>query len=97
LLDGTCDIDQLMKITVEQKMPAVAMTDHGNLFGGKCLGMALRSTELHENDRQRHPAAKGRCNTGRTFRGSVWRRDARRTDNWARGLAPWVDQRSPRA
>ena len=33
LLDGACDIDQLMQITVEQKMPAVAMTDHGNLFG----------------------------------------------------------------
>ena len=33
LLDGACDIDQLMKIMVEQKMPAVAMTDHGNLFG----------------------------------------------------------------
>jgi DNA polymerase III subunit alpha len=33
LLDGACDIDQLMKITAEQKMPAVAMTDHGNLFG----------------------------------------------------------------
>ena len=33
LLDGACDIDQLMKITVEQKMPAVAITDHGNLFG----------------------------------------------------------------
>jgi DNA polymerase III subunit alpha len=33
LLDGACDIDQLMKIAVEQQMPAVAMTDHGNLFG----------------------------------------------------------------
>src|SRR5579862_3443148 len=33
LLDGACDIDQLMQIAVEQKMPAVAMTDHGNLFG----------------------------------------------------------------
>ncbi|HWB83431.1 MAG TPA: DNA polymerase III subunit alpha [Bryobacteraceae bacterium] len=33
LLDGACDIDQLMKIVAEQKMPAVAMTDHGNLFG----------------------------------------------------------------
>jgi hypothetical protein len=33
LLDGACDIDQLMKIVTEQKMPAVAMTDHGNLFG----------------------------------------------------------------
>jgi DNA polymerase III subunit alpha len=33
LLDGACDIDQLMALAVERKMPAVAMTDHGNLFG----------------------------------------------------------------
>ena len=33
LLDGACDIKKLMKIVAEQKMPAVAMTDHGNLFG----------------------------------------------------------------
>jgi DNA polymerase-3 subunit alpha len=33
LLDGACEIDQLMKIVAEQKMPAVGMTDHGNLFG----------------------------------------------------------------
>ncbi len=33
LLDGACEITQLMDLVVEQKMPAVAMTDHGNLFG----------------------------------------------------------------
>ena len=33
LLDGACEITQLMDVVVEQKMPAVAMTDHGNLFG----------------------------------------------------------------
>ena len=33
LLDGACEISQLMKLVAEQKMPAVAMTDHGNLFG----------------------------------------------------------------
>jgi DNA polymerase-3 subunit alpha len=33
LLDGACEISQLMKMVAEQKMPAVAMTDHGNLFG----------------------------------------------------------------
>jgi DNA polymerase-3 subunit alpha len=33
LLDGACEIGQLMKLVAEQKMPAVAMTDHGNLFG----------------------------------------------------------------
>src|ERR1700723_3816100 len=33
LLDGACEIEQLMDLVVEQKMPSVAMTDHGNLFG----------------------------------------------------------------
>lgn len=33
LLDGACEISQLMDVVAEQKMPAVAMTDHGNLFG----------------------------------------------------------------
>lgn len=33
LLDGACEIDQLMEVVAEQKMPAVGMTDHGNMFG----------------------------------------------------------------
>jgi len=33
LLDGACDIPQLMDLVQRQHMPAVAMTDHGNLFG----------------------------------------------------------------
>jgi DNA polymerase-3 subunit alpha len=33
LLDGACEISQLMSVAAEQKMPAIAMTDHGNLFG----------------------------------------------------------------
>ena len=33
LLDGACEISQLMDLVAQQKMPAVAMTDHGNLFG----------------------------------------------------------------
>ncbi len=33
LLDGACDIKQLMGTVQRQQMPAVAMTDHGNLFG----------------------------------------------------------------
>src|SRR5271166_6261100 len=33
LLDGACEITQLMDLVAQQKMPAVAMTDHGNLFG----------------------------------------------------------------
>jgi len=33
LLDGACRIDQLIKTAVQLKMPALAITDHGNMFG----------------------------------------------------------------
>src|SRR3989304_229826 len=33
LLDGTIRLDDLFKKAREYKMPAVAMTDHGNMFG----------------------------------------------------------------
>jgi len=33
LLDGACEISQLMTLAEEQKWPSIAMTDHGNLFG----------------------------------------------------------------
>ena len=33
LLDGACEISQMMQVVAEQNAPAIAMTDHGNLFG----------------------------------------------------------------
>src|SRR3972149_11773099 len=33
LLDGTIRLEELFKKAKEFKMPAVAMTDHGNMFG----------------------------------------------------------------
>ena len=33
LLDGACEIGRLMDRAAQLKMPAVAITDHGNLFG----------------------------------------------------------------
>ena len=33
LLDGACDHDTLAQTAAKYKMPAVAVTDHGNLFG----------------------------------------------------------------
>src|SRR5438128_9915375 len=33
LLDGACDIKKMMGVVERNQMPAVAMTDHGNLFG----------------------------------------------------------------
>ncbi len=47
LLDGACDIEQLMKTTVERKMPAVAMTDHGNLFGAVKFYNAAKAAGVH--------------------------------------------------
>lgn len=33
LLDGACRVDRMVNLAVEYGMPAVAITDHGNLFG----------------------------------------------------------------
>ena len=33
MLDGACDIERLVHRVKELEMPAVAMTDHGNIFG----------------------------------------------------------------
>ena len=47
LLDGACEISQLMKLASEQKMPAVAMTDHGNLFGAVEFYTGAREKGVH--------------------------------------------------
>src|SRR5580658_7689199 len=47
LLDGACEIDQLMEVVAEQKMPAVAMTDHGNLFGAVSFYNAAKAKGVH--------------------------------------------------
>src|SRR5271167_1575911 len=47
LLDGACEIDQLMDVVAAQKMPAVAMTDHGNLFGAVKFYNAAKAKNIH--------------------------------------------------
>ena len=47
LLDGACEISQLMDIVAEQKMPAVAMTDHGNLFGAVQFYNTAKAKGIH--------------------------------------------------
>src|SRR5579864_4965588 len=47
LLDGACEISKLMDLAVEQKMPAVAMTDHGNLFGAVEFYNAAKAKGVH--------------------------------------------------
>ena len=33
MLDGACEVERLVQRVKELDMPAVAMTDHGNIFG----------------------------------------------------------------
>jgi DNA polymerase-3 subunit alpha len=43
LLDGACSIPRLVDQAVEQKMPSVAITDHGNLFGAVKFAQAAEA------------------------------------------------------
>ncbi len=47
LLDGACEIGQLMDLVAAQQMPAVAMTDHGNLFGAVHFYNAAKAHGIH--------------------------------------------------
>jgi DNA polymerase-3 subunit alpha len=47
MLDGACEIGELMKMTSEMGMPAVAMTDHGNLFGAVEFYNNAKDTGVH--------------------------------------------------
>ncbi len=47
MLDGACEIGELMKMTSEMGMPAVAMTDHGNLFGAVEFYNKAKETGVH--------------------------------------------------
>ncbi len=42
LLDGACHIPRMMKIAEQQEWPALAITDHGNLFGAVSFYSAAR-------------------------------------------------------
>ncbi|MBI1788826.1 MAG: DNA polymerase III subunit alpha [Acidobacteria bacterium] len=47
LLDGACEIGQLMDLAAAQRMPAVAMTDHGNLFGAVQFYNTAKAKGIH--------------------------------------------------
>src|SRR6516165_8282701 len=42
MLDGACDVDKLVKRAKALNMPAVAVTDHGNIFGAANFYNAAR-------------------------------------------------------
>ncbi|MGJ5814180.1 DNA polymerase III subunit alpha [Paludibaculum fermentans] len=47
LLDGACEIGKLMKLAVKQNQPAVALTDHGNLFGAAEFYFKAKDNGVH--------------------------------------------------
>jgi len=47
LLDGACQIDQLIDLVSEQAMSAVAITDHGNLFGAVHFYHTAKAKGIH--------------------------------------------------
>jgi DNA polymerase-3 subunit alpha len=47
LLDGACEISQLMDTAAAQQMPAIAMTDHGNLFGAVQFYNTAKAKGIH--------------------------------------------------
>ena len=46
LLDGACSIPRLVEQAEKQKMPAVAITDHGNLFGAVKFAQAAKASGI---------------------------------------------------
>ena len=62
LLDGACRIDDLVKKAVELEMPAIALTDHGVMYGSmefylKCKKAGIKplvGNEMYVATRSRH-------------------------------------------
>ena len=53
LLDGAIRMKELMKKAVELEMPAVAITDHGNLYGAIEFYQAARESGIKADHRLR--------------------------------------------
>ncbi len=43
LLDGACDLEEVVDEAARRKMPAVAVTDHGNLFAAESFYHAAKT------------------------------------------------------
>src|ERR1051325_9609628 len=46
LLDGAAQLEKLVKKAKDLKFPAIALTDHGNLFGGIDFYLAAQKTGI---------------------------------------------------
>ncbi len=55
LLDGACDLERLVLRAKELKMPAIAITDHGNLFGAVEIHRILKKQRKEGDERTLNP------------------------------------------
>ena len=80
LLDGACDVEEVVDEAARRKMPAVAVTDHGNLFAAEsfyhaaktrgvkpiigCEVYVAKGNRLDRGDAPQREAANGSSNIG---------------------------------
>ena len=46
MLDGACRVDKIIAMAKKYEMPAVAITDHGNMFGAIDFYMKAKKDQL---------------------------------------------------
>ena len=59
LLDGACHLDELVEQAVKFQMPALAITDHGNMFGAVAFHDACTSLGFAACDDHNAPGSTG--------------------------------------
>ena len=55
LLDGAASVKKLFKKAAADKMPAIAITDHGNMFGAFEFVKEERNEEVTDNSNTYYP------------------------------------------
>src|SRR6202051_1968061 len=88
LLDGACDLEEVVDEAARRKMPAVAVTDHGNLFAAESFYQTAKTRGVKPIIGCEVYVAKG----SRLDRGEASQRDA--ANGHASGAASEPGQRS---
>ena len=61
LLDGAIQVKKMVAKAVEFEMPALALTDHGNLFGAIHFYLAAKKAGIKRGD---EVITRGKCKPG---------------------------------
>jgi DNA polymerase-3 subunit alpha len=83
LLDGACDLEEVVEEAARLKMPVVAVTDHGNLFAAESFYQAAKTRGVKPIIGCEVYVAKG----SRFDRGETPQRDAATANGSTNGAA----------